>query len=390
LNKGSRRGLFALLLVTLAVALVGCMPSGAMSNPGWTVVTGSDEVVYAALATGRVVALNAANGQETSFFPPPAPAGSGGGGFLGGLFGGGSTSTADKPLDAVYGLPVLTDKVVLVASYDHNLSAFDRSDLSKKVWVFPVGGAVIGGATVDGGIAYFGSSDHNVYAVDASTGKSVWAKPFSTQNWIWGAPTVDAEHVYVGSMDHNVYALNRKTGEQEWAQSIGAAIPGSVALADGRLYVGAVDKKLHALSAKDGRELWATPLGHWVWGEPLVRGDTVYAGSLDGHVYAFDVATGKVRWDSVLNGAVRAGPVALDGQILVCTDPVNGNGMMYRVDMATGRAESFFTTAGGILSQPTVVSQTVYVGTTLNNVYALNASGQGSSAQLWVYPPPRK
>jgi len=365
----------ALLLLVLAIALAGCMPRGGMTNPGWTVVAATPEVIYSVLATGQVVALDAATGQAIWTYPLPQES-------SGGLFSRKSTGSASA-LDAVYGLPVLTDELVLVASYDRNLYAFERAT-GRLAWDAPFAaeGALIGGATVDANQVYVGSSDHRVYALDLETGKPVWAKPFETGNWVWGAPAVDQDHLYVGSMDHSVYAINRADGTLAWKKDIGGSVPGNVVLADGILFVGGVDKKLHALKAQDGTELWSKSLGHWVWGEALVQDGYVYVGSLDGRVHALQVSDGALRWESEsLDGALRAGPVLLGDQLIMGTD----TGSMYRIALDSGRSTLLFKASASVLAKPAVVGNTVYIGTTMSEVLALDASGAVAS-QLWLYP----
>ena len=42
--------------------------------------------------------------------------------------------------------------------------------------------------TVAGGVLYFGSEDHHVYALDVATGDPLWK--FETGAAVWSAPTV--------------------------------------------------------------------------------------------------------------------------------------------------------------------------------------------------------
>jgi len=236
---------------------------------------------------------------------------------------------------------------------------------------------------VDDGVAYFGASDYQVYAVDVATGEPVWEAPFATGHWVWGTPAVDDEHVYVGSMDHHVYALDRQTGSLVWQQDLVGSIPGAVTLAEGTLYVGSIDKELHAVRAEDGSELWSAPLGGWVWGEAAVEGDYVYATSLDGKVHGLNRADGSPRWDPVaLDAALRAGPTLQDGHLLVAAE----SGKVYRVDVQNGMAEQLVAAEGAVLSRPAVVGDMVYVGTSLGNVVALNTQLVGDPT-VWVYPP---
>ncbi|NLG52083.1 MAG: PQQ-binding-like beta-propeller repeat protein [Chloroflexi bacterium] len=383
-------GLAVLLFVVVAVLVTGCMPGRAASiNPGWTVVTADAETVYAALPDGRVVALGAANGQEVWVYPVPQEQSGGGG--LGKIFSAQEPS-AEQPLDGVYGSPVLTENLLLVPSYNQHLYAFNLDASAGQVgslaWQFAAEGAIVGGVTVYDGVAYFGSSDHNVYAVDVATGQPVWEKPFATENSVWGAPAVDDQRVYVGSMDHYVYAVDRATGQQIWREELSGSVVGGVVLDEGRVFVGGVDKKLHALDANTGDLLWASEdLGGWVWGEPLIYEGYAYVNSLNGKVYAFAVADGAPRWAQAVTveGALRAGPVLLDGQLVVGTE----TGNLYTITMETGEQAILYKAGAGILSTPVVVDNMVYAGTATGNVYALDAN-KGTAPLAWVYPPARE
>lgn len=369
------------------VGATGCTARGGMSNPGWTVVAVADQVVYAALPMGQVVALDAsADGAELWMYPAKRES-SGGIGGIGALFNR-NTDETDQPLDAVYGAPVVLDDLLLVSSYNHNLYAFDRAT-GEVVWgPFEAEEAIIGGVTVYDGVAYMGSSDAKVYAVDVETGQAIWREPFATGHWVWGRPAVDADRVYVGSMDRHVYAIDRATGDQVWRQSIGGSVQGTVTLADGMLFVGSVDKKLHVLDADDGHELWAVDLGHWVWGEALVHDGVVYAGSLDGQVHALKVADGTSQWSSPaeLQGALRAGPALFaEEQLVVGTEA----GLVYWIDLETGDANELYAVEGAVLSTPAVVDDLIYVPTAAGHVYALDTTKSGD-LQAWRYPPAKK
>jgi serine/threonine-protein kinase len=60
------------------------------------------------------------------------------------------------------------------------------------------------------GTVYVGSDDHEVYALDAVTGRVRWTH--ATGGFVESSPVVAGGTVYVGSDDHRVYALNAATG----------------------------------------------------------------------------------------------------------------------------------------------------------------------------------
>ena len=70
-------------------------------------------------------------------------------------------------------------------------------------WNYMTKGAVYSSPAASDGIIYVGSYDHNVYALNATTGVKVWNYP--TGGHVYSSPTVANGIVYVGSYDNNVY-----------------------------------------------------------------------------------------------------------------------------------------------------------------------------------------
>jgi len=58
------------------------------------------------------------------------------------------------------------------------------------------------------GVVYVGTTDHNVYALKASTGAKLWS--YTTGNEVISSPAVANGVVYVGSADGKVYAFGLK------------------------------------------------------------------------------------------------------------------------------------------------------------------------------------
>lgn len=385
-TKGGR---VALLLVLFSLLMAGCSGRGGVTNSGWSVLTAADNMVYAVTPTGTVLALEGDHNGAIAWQYPVASASSSSSSPIGCSIAKQTTDTnGQSALNAVYGIPALTDDLLLVSSFDGALYAFTR-DTGELAWSYAADDALIGSPTVVDGVVYFGASDGSVFALDIATQQPVWSEPFATGNRVWGAPVVDGDHVYVGSMDHSVYAIDRQSGAKVWSVDLGASVPGNLTLSDGVLYVGAIDQRLHALQASDGSTLWQTDeLGGWVWGEALVYDGGVYFGSLNGQVHGYSIADGTPLWAAVtVEGALRAGPVLLNSDsILVATDAGN----MYTVNMATGAVDTFYTLTTGkagdpVLSQPAVDGSMVYVTTSTGNIYGLDTSRR--DPLVWMYPP---
>ncbi|HXY88520.1 MAG TPA: PQQ-binding-like beta-propeller repeat protein [Candidatus Acidoferrales bacterium] len=103
------------------------------------------------------------------------------------------------------------------------------------------------------GLFYIGSNDHNVYALNASTGEKMWS--YMSGGFVESCPAVANGIVYIGSWDHNVYALNAKTGVKAWSYETGNVVL-SPTVANGIVYVGSMDHNVYALNEKTGAKIW--------------------------------------------------------------------------------------------------------------------------------------
>ena len=109
-----------------------------------------------------------------------------------------------------YSSPAVVDGVAYFGSNDHQVRAVNASTVN-KIWSYLTGNSVESSCTVTDGVVYFGSHDHNVYALDAVTGNKIWN--FTTRGEVYSTPAVVDGVVYVGSNDKNVYAFNSTTGK---------------------------------------------------------------------------------------------------------------------------------------------------------------------------------
>jgi polyvinyl alcohol dehydrogenase (cytochrome) len=150
-------------------------------------------------------------------------------------------------------------------------------------WFFSTGsgtGAVSASPSVVDGVAYVGSWNGNMYALDAFSGQPLWTFNINDPNpgdrngfpGIQSSAAVSGGMVYFGGADGNVYALDAQTGTLVWKTSLGnpdttvegAHVWSSPALFDGKVYVGksshldnpCVRGALFALDATTGAEVW--------------------------------------------------------------------------------------------------------------------------------------
>jgi outer membrane protein assembly factor BamB len=257
-------------------------------------------------------------------------------------------------------------------------------------WKFRAGGPIISSPAVSGGVIYFGSSDHQVYALNARSGALVWK--FATHGRVTASPAVADGRVYVGSFDGTFYALDAASGALVWkfategerrfsGKHLHGAEPAAEVMPDpfdfflsspvtggGRVYFGSGDGNVYALDAGSGALEWKFHTGNVVHASPALAAGTLYVGSWDSYFYALDAASGKQRWrfktgeDAAIHNqeGIQSSAVIADGLVYFgCRDS-----KVYALDAASGAERWSFSNKGSwVISSPTLHEGTLYFAT---------------------------
>jgi outer membrane protein assembly factor BamB len=216
---------------------------------------------------------------------------------------------------------IAPDGTVLVGSDDDNFYALNPTDCSVK-WTVATGGDINSSAAIDSnGDIYFGSDDNKVYARHRD-GSPKWT--VATGGNVKSTPALssDGKALYVGSNDDNVWALNTTTGATLWKAKLLGDIECSPAVgSDGTIYVGSVLGFMYALNPANGAVKWSKLLAPEIRSSPAVDASgTVYVGA-DEPVFALNGATGAVIWQFKTGGDVRSSPaIGIDGSLVIGSD----------------------------------------------------------------------
>ncbi len=200
------------------------------------------------------------------------------------------------------------------------------------------------GVSVVAGIVYVGDDNGYTYALNAVTGKLIWAH--YGWNMTMSNPLVAGDTVFVstGSAYFNyantmkylagerptrgpglntIYALDRQTGAERWAfHPPGEAMP--TPLLDGEyLYAGTGDGHVYKLAADTGALVWKTDIVSFVSMSSLVSGgNLLFVGGTDPNfLYAIDKTSGGVAWKAAIPNLVATGigdctPAYADGLVV--------------------------------------------------------------------------
>lgn len=169
------------------------------------------------------------------------------------------------------------------------------------------------------GRLYFGTWDHNVYAINAATGRKIWS--FAADDQVNTSAAYWRGRIFIASDGGTLYALSARTGRLLWSAQSQSKFGSrefwyaTPTVAYGRVYIGNTDGTMYVYGAKSGKLLWARPLGTYIYGAAAVYERRVFVGTYDGKFYALDAATGDTIWQIDARGAVHAAPTVMGGLV---------------------------------------------------------------------------
>lgn len=274
-------------------------------------------------------------------------------------------STQLKNVGAFYATAANT-KTTDAGSWSMFRKNAERSSIGERgpenlslVWSFATKGAVVSSPSIVDGIVYFGSQDHNIYAVEAETGHKLWS--FKTEYTIESSMAIVDGKVVTGAEDGYTYCLNAKTGKLLWKTFVDGKQPTT--------YGAAV-------------MLRSSPA--------IANNNIVYIGSLDGNIYALNFDDGTILWKYQTGGWIKSSPTICDNAVYITSETPGDAGTIYKLDAIEGNRiwsqalpyEHQFTGGNDMISTPTVADGKVFTAANLRTYYCLNAQ---TGATLWNF-----
>ena len=361
----------------LALSSLACTRDIGGVSSGWNALTASDGVVYVGTKDGRVQALvdNGFEGVRADWSFPQ--------------------SEGTDNLKGVYASPLVAEGLLFVGGENGFFYALDPQTgaVTDRGWRRPQGqpqeiSPFVGGPAYDpvNELVVVASEDGRLYDFDADTGESIWNAPFSASDKIWSTPSVSNSVAFFGSHDHRVYAVNLATGEEEWRFQTGGVVAGKPLLFDGMVIVGSFDKILYALDATNGSLRWQFEGENWFWAGPVTNGETIFAPSMDGHIYALD-RNGILQWKYDAGDAIVSPPVLVPRGLVVAAK--NGRLVLLDVSRSGSRTSDQRILSSQVLGDSEIkaplvaVGESVYVGSEDGSVRRVEV--KGGQVQMWCW-----
>jgi outer membrane protein assembly factor BamB len=288
--------------------------------------------------------------------------------------------------------PLVVQDKVIVGTDQGQLRAYRCAD-GESIWVHQHGARIFHRPCSDGQRIYF-TSAKGLTAVNAKDGTEMWRLDRACCD---GPTFVHAkqETVFVAGNDGNLYALDAKTGKQVWASDFLADAPPdppnfpgerarmantkarpSALASDGEtLFLSVFDQcRIVAFNAADGKRLWSFQTGGWVFGEAVVTEKHVFFGSQDESYYCVDKQTGRKVWSHETKGRIESGG-AVDDRFVYFG---SCDGGVYCLNQSDGKLRWRFATDqqeghnSAIYSVPVLRQGGVYFAAGEGQAYAVN------------------
>lgn len=254
---------------------------------------------------------------------------------------------------------------------------------------------------------------HRFYALDKRTGETVWLAtpgnaPYDTTYSVPVVQVVDGERLLIaGNGDGGIYALQANTGRKVWAFPLSKRGINSSVVVDGAIVYAShseenVDSStvmgrvvaLDASQVADGqpKQLWAADGFAAGYASPAFQDGILYHVDNSANLAAFDGTDGRLLWKRNLGIAQRASPVIGDGKLYV--SDVDGKLHILRLAGRDGPRETDldeFKNADGSATQingsPAIAGGRVYFVTN-NMLYCIGAPGAAASRASAPLPAP--
>lgn len=250
--------------------------------------------------------------------------------------------------------PVVANGTVYLGAADNNLYALDVAN-GKQRWAFATKAWVTEAVAYAGDTVVVTSQNSVINILDGKTGRRRHVYDTGRRRNLIGGPAIPGDLAFFGSHDGTVWAIDRqaKTYPFErailywrtnmyvwgvtsnpplqkgsvWAKRIASDLAKTPAVAHGMVYAADKHGKVVALDAATGKQRWSTDLGVPITAAPTVAGETVLIGTKDGRVFALGAGTGATMWDFKTGGEITGSPIVAGDTLYV----VSQDGKLYAV-----------------------------------------------------------
>ncbi len=255
-------------------------------------------------------------------------------------------------------IAVVDDKVLYITSTGH-VTCLNLED-GALIWDYtPSESAdeiIHDGVVVGEGLAFVVKNDSKLYALDISTGKTVWTFQGNEQG-LQTAPAYSEGLVFLGEYNGIFDIIDAETGERLNGGGAGGAINTPV-VKDGVVCYSSWAGSVNAVQIKSVIPLWQVNIKEPITTSPVIAEGIIVVGTGRGFVTALSEKDGSSIWSlDCKNGVVTSKPIIANGKVYVV--PEGGN--VYEIEASSGKVLNTFETKGPV-SSPAYSDGVLYFG----------------------------
>jgi outer membrane protein assembly factor BamB len=300
--------------------------------------------------------------------------------------------STDRARDATGGrLSVAGDTIYATTGFG-DLVALSVANGAER-WRQRADAPIAGGVTVSDGMVYAVGRDGRALALDAATGRILWAIEGSgtvVALTDGPAPVVTDRLAIFPFPDGDIVAVLKRNGIRVWQSRVSGreigrsgalvgGVTGDPVVSGGRVYAGNFGGRTIAIDAASGERLWTARNG--AVGPVWPVGGALFLVTPENALVRLDAASGEMVWSRDLPFFVRGnrrpfrwretfvhhGPVLAGGRLWLAAS----DGALRGFDPVSGAAVVEVALPGGAASAPVVVAGTLYVVSRDGRLHAL-------------------
>ncbi len=290
-----------------------------------------------------------------------------------------------KTGDSVFSSPTVYKNSILIGSNDGHLYCFEKS--GELLWKFLAGSKMMATPLVVGGTVYIGSESGVFYAIDMDTGKELW-RFFKGNGLFFMSPSCINDLIISGNLYGEIFCIS-SGGRLVWNRATGDHACQSPLIVDShdielssfrkrsfdtfpkaekaKMFIGGGTSYFRCMDAQDGTlrlKFFANRMGS---SSAAIANGSIFFGSYDGRLYCVNTK-GNIVWPFQTRNRIVSSPLYDSGIVYVGSSDNN----VYAVDAKEGKLIWRFLTDGEVVSSPVISEDILYVGSWDCNMYAID------------------
>lgn len=225
------------------------------------------------------------------------------------------------------------DRLIFAPSLDRNVYALDEN--GNQVWVYNGNFGFLAQPILTDKLVIIASQEHEILALDKQTGAQVWNEK-TTGSMIASLLFDEASNtLFAGGMGKAVVALDADTGKTKWTFDNSGqmgAVWSTPILVENNLIVTDEQGVIYSINPDSGKLNWTILTNEPMMAGPVKLDEGFAVVSIAGNVRAYDLNQAP-RWTlSLANAQVYTTPVAAGGNIIIANKTTKNENLLFAVD----------------------------------------------------------